>query len=301
MFGKFFKGSEQMCSGVFRLPVDFQALTVEVLREVIGVATTLWPRPSPEPIRLLSESEEAGLNEDRLVLVRKLLDEVKSDTKCPSCLEHVNKAQEEVTLLEKQMPTIERVARLRENLQKLLEEAKSELPISEEAMGSVIVPSKELTPTLALEKTVGVATLSRPESGRTYAGQTTEAYCAECIEGHTMKSLTEMRHAIDRYRTSGEMSEGVLEKTRVAIGELLGIDEDVKDPKNVSPEIKEDLNRILDKARWIRKEYGVGGKGVTAGMGGLKELEELRNEIGSLQIASYALVKKCPTCLRKIA
>jgi hypothetical protein len=122
-----------------------------------------------------------------------------------------------------------------------------------------------------------------------------------CVEGHTMKSMTELRHAIDRFRTAGEINEGVAQKVRVAIGELMGIDEDVKNVESAPAEVKEGLTKILDRARWIRKEYGVGGKGLTAGLGELKDLEALRNEVGDLQVEAYQLIKKCPMCLRKLS
>jgi hypothetical protein len=298
---KSFKGSEQTCSWCVHLPVDYQGLAVAVIKEVVGVAGTLWPHSSGESKKILSDVEEASLNKERLVLVRKLLNEVKTDTKCSSCIDHVNKAEEEIAWLEKKVPTIERVARLRENLRNLLEEAQSELPLVEEplSMGSKPIPS--VKESLGARPPSPSSPGPKPESGKSYSGQTSEAYCVECVEGHTMKSLTELRHAIDRYRTSGEMNEGVVEKVRVSIGELTGIDEDVKNVENAKPEVKQALNKILDKARWIRKEYGLGGKGLTAGRGDMKDLEQLRNDVGELQVESYQLIKNCPLCLKKIA
>lgn len=137
---------------------------------------------------------------------------------------------------------------------------------------------------------------TNPESGRTFEGQSDVAYCLECVEGHTMGGLTEMRHAIDRYRTAGKMTTGVTEKVRVAIGELLGINEDVRNTKDASPEVKKGLEEILNEVRWIRKEYGMSGKGLTRGYGNLEDLEELRNRIFILQNKAYSLVEKCPTC-----
>lgn len=141
--------------------------------------------------------------------------------------------------------------------------------------------------------------IDQPLSGRTHAAQSDEAYCLECVEGHTMLASTEMRHAIDRYRTANRMTPGVIEKVRVAIAELQGINEDVRNTKGASPEIKQGLDEILDETRWIRKEYGVSGKALTRGYGDLKDLEELRSRILSVQNKAYVLVEKCPTC-RKI-
>lgn len=136
----------------------------------------------------------------------------------------------------------------------------------------------------------------KPESGKTFKGQSSEAYCLECVEGHTMTALTEMRHAIDRYRTAGEMTEGSTEKVRVAIAELQGITEDVRSLDEADPEVRKGLQEILDEARWIRKEYGMSGKGLTRGYGDMSDLEELRNRILIMQNKAYDLVEKCPTC-----
>lgn len=140
----------------------------------------------------------------------------------------------------------------------------------------------------------------KPESGRSFEGQSNESYCLECIEGHTMISSTEMRHAIDRFRSAGKMTEGVTEKVRVSIAELQGIEEDARNISNASPDVKAGINEILNEVRWIRKEYGLSGKGLTVGQGELADLENLRNRIFALQTKAYALVKKCPTC-RKIS
>lgn len=140
---------------------------------------------------------------------------------------------------------------------------------------------------------------SRPTSGKTYADQSDTAYCIECIEGHTMVALTEMRHAIDRCRSAGdEITQGVSEKVRVAIGELMGILEDARNTEDAPPDVKKELNEIQDEVRWIRKEYGVSGKGLTAGGGTMTDLEEARNRIFKLQTKAYALVENCPTCKR---
>lgn len=136
----------------------------------------------------------------------------------------------------------------------------------------------------------------KPDSGRSFQGQSNESYCLECIEGHTMMSSTEMRHAIDRFRSAGKMTEGVAEKVRVAIAELQGIEEDARNISDASPDVKAGINEILNDVRWIRKEYGLSGKGLTTGQGELADLENLRNQIFALQTKAYALVKKCPTC-----
>jgi hypothetical protein len=144
------------------------------------------------------------------------------------------------------------------------------------------------------------ASESKPESGRSFAEQTQEGYCVECIEGHSMIAATETRHAIDRYRTAGKMTEGVTEKVRIAIQELQGIIEDVRSTENAPPEVKQELDKILDEVRWIRKEYGISGKGLTIGQGELQDLETLRERIFGIQTRTYVLVSKCPSC-RKTA
>lgn len=154
--------------------------------------------------------------------------------------------------------------------------------------------TKPTTPSSDKEEVI--AKEVKPESGRTFPEQSTESYCLECIEGHTMMASTEMRHALDRYRTAKKMTPGVTEKVRVAIAELQGIVEDARSTKEVSPEIKQGINEILDEVRWIRKEYGLAEKGLTVGRGSGKDLQELKSRIGKIQEKAYGLVEECPTC-----
>ena len=141
---------------------------------------------------------------------------------------------------------------------------------------------------------------TRPATGRSFQGQTEESYCMECIEGHTMTALTEMRHALDRYRTANAMVPGVTEKVRVALQELMGIEEDAVNTAKADPLVKKGIDEILEEVRWIRKEYGLSGRGLTTGYGTMADLEELRSRIHALQTKAYALVKICPTCNPRI-
>ncbi|OYD16927.1 hypothetical protein CH330_01275 [candidate division WOR-3 bacterium JGI_Cruoil_03_51_56] len=138
--------------------------------------------------------------------------------------------------------------------------------------------------------------VGKPTSGKTYAGQSNESYCLECIEGHTMLASTEMRHATDRYRTAGKMTPGVTEKVRVAIAEIAGIVEDARNTEGAAPEVKQGINEILDEVRWIRKEYGLSGRGLTTGHGTEKDLVELKSRVQAIQNKAYDLVSECPTC-----
>jgi len=296
--------------------IDWVGIAVPVIKELIGVATFLIPAPGVPEVKLLKESEEAEINMERIKLVRKLLDEVKQETPCPSCANRVVEIDKEVQILEKQVVTQERVLRLRENLKALLEDAQGDFPELTAEEQSVVPRDTTQHGALGSSVNVGVATPtkkelgvatpsgehggSRPETGKTRPEQTDESYCLECVEGHGMKAQTELRHAIDRFRTAGEMTPGVVEKVRVAIQEISGIDEDVKSTKGADPKVSEGLSRILNKARWIRKEYGVGGKGLTAGHGDMKDLEMLRSEVGEIQDAAYKIVGQCPTCLKRL-
>jgi len=128
MVKKVFKVCEQNSLLVsFMGKVDYHRIIVPVVEEAIGLASLLIPEPKLEEIHVLSDVEVSEVNTERIKLIRKLLDEVKKDTSCPSCITHVQKAEEEVEWLEKTVPSYERVAKLREGLKQLLEEAK-ELP-----------------------------------------------------------------------------------------------------------------------------------------------------------------------------
>lgn len=158
-----------------------------------------------------------------------------------------------------------------------------------------------LVPPEVMEKAEkGKESMEKPADGRSFSGQTEESYCVECIEGHTMTSLTEMRHAIDRYRTAGKMTEGVSEKVRVAIAELMGIEEDARNTSDAAPAVKAGIDNILNQVRWVRKEYGVSGVGLTVGQGAEQDLLNLRDKIQAIQNEAYNLVQVCPTCNPRI-
>lgn len=286
---------------------DYTSIAVTAIKELIGVATTFIPTPQAKDIKLLPEAELLGANSERIKLARSLIEEVKGTTTCPSCLEHLRKVEEEVDWLDKTIPNIERAERLREDLKQLLEEYQSELPMlaplnAVSAQKVMPEPLKETSnaPSVGVH-TPGSEPGGKPPSGKTFAGQTNAQYCLECVEGHTMKALTEMRHAIDRHRTAGESTEGVQEKVQGALEEISGIDKDVTGLEKAPPEVKKGLEEILDKARWLRKEYGLGGKGLTVGQGSIEDLEALRGEIQGMQTKTYQLVSKCPVCLKKKA
>jgi len=307
---------------------NYASVVVGVIKELIGVAAAFVPPPKLDEKTILTDLEAAEINTERIKLVRVLLDEVKDDVKCPSCKAHVEKAEEEVSWLEKEVPRIERVTALRENLKNLLEEAQKEMsaggagfepeslePLLEEKQQKetlvptvpVAVPhkekSKETTKTMEPSKpkeTTKTMEPSKPVSGRTYEGQTDSGYCIECTEGHLMKAATEMRHAVDRYRTAGSMTDGVVEKVRVALQEVVGIDEDIANLKNAPDNVKAELREILDKSRWLRKEFGISARGLTIGEGGMKDLEDLRQAIFDMQTKTYQVAKHCPICLKKV-
>lgn len=281
-------------------------IAAPIVEECMKLAGLLIPAPSVKDVKLLSESEEAGTNSERLKLVRSLLAEVKGGTECPSCKNKAVQIEREVEALEKTVVTQEKVLKLREGLKDLLEEAKGGMPQIFETEQSVqaLTSTQEVgfEPTTAKvpASSVMTPTPARPESGRTTKDQSEEHYCLECVEGHTMKGATEARHAEDRLRTAGHMTEGVSEKIRVALQEISGIDEDVKNLKGADPEVKKGLEELLDESRWIRKEFGLGGRGLTVGKGTLEDVQELRSKISAMQEKTYKLVGKCPTCLKRI-
>jgi len=82
------------------------------------------------------------LNTERIKVIKKLLTEVRKDTACPKCLEHVKKAEEEVDWLEQQVPQYERIARLRQSLRLLLDEVKTGIPLLTEEQMKGLEPEK---------------------------------------------------------------------------------------------------------------------------------------------------------------
>jgi len=108
--------------------VDYHKIVLPFVEEALGLVTLLIPEPKAEPVRVLTDVEAAELNTERIRVIKKLLTEVKQETACPRCLEHVKKAEEEVDWLEKQVPQYERIARLRQSLRQLLDEVKVGLP-----------------------------------------------------------------------------------------------------------------------------------------------------------------------------
>jgi len=130
MVNKVFKVCEQNSLLVsFMGKVDYHKVVLPFVEEALGLATLLIPEPKLESIRITTDVEAAELNTERIKLVKKLLIEVKKDTACPRCMEHLQKAEEEVDWLEKQVPQYERIARLRQNLRDLLDQIKTDLPL----------------------------------------------------------------------------------------------------------------------------------------------------------------------------
>jgi len=122
--------------------MDYHKIVLPFVEEAIGLATLLIPEPKTEPFRVLTDVETAELNTERIKVIKKLLTEVRKDTACPRCLEHVKKAEEEVTWLEQQVPQYERIARLRQSLRLLLDEVKTGLPLLTEEQMRGLEPQK---------------------------------------------------------------------------------------------------------------------------------------------------------------
>jgi len=128
-----------------------------------------------------------------------------------------------------------------------------------------------------------------PESGHTSENQTSFGYCLECLEGHILAAVTETRHAVERFNSSRKMTRGVVEKIRVVLAEVQGIDEDIGEAEAPTPEAELQLKQILDASRWIRKNFGLGGIGLTIGKGTEADLKNLRKQVLYLQKMIYNL------------
>jgi len=109
---------------LFMSKVDWQKIVLPFVEEAIGIATLLIPEPKVEEVKFLTDVEEAEVNSERLVLIKSLLKEVKESAKCPICLKQVEKTEEDLDLLDKQITSQERVARIREDLKQLLSKVK---------------------------------------------------------------------------------------------------------------------------------------------------------------------------------
>lgn len=246
---------------------DYSTVAVSVVKELIGIAASFIPPPKFQDKPLLTESEAAAINSDRIKLVRVLLEEVKSDVKCPSCIAHVDKSLDDVAWLEKEVPRIERVTALRENLKNLLEEAQKEMRISE-AVGfePSIEPLEPLLEEKHTEKSkeTSVSALSSAISAKKVieppgATKPTEvakvkSACVPCAIGHYATSAKLLAEAT-RFKADGLESPQVQDDIAEAIAEQNALERIDLTPAKIEklPPWEKDLaSDALVKSRELR-------------------------------------------------
>lgn len=123
--------------------VDWHKIAMPFVEEAIGLATLLVPEPKVEEVRILTDVESAELNTERIKLAKKVLEELRENSQCPKCVKKTDAALVIVNELVTEIPSYERIARLRQNLRQLLDEVKEGLPLlSEQQMASLKAEGK---------------------------------------------------------------------------------------------------------------------------------------------------------------
>lgn len=125
------------------MPVDYHRIVLPFVEEAFGLATLLIPEPKAEPTPVLTDVEAAELNTERIKLVKKLVLEMRQETACPRCAKKIESLLPTINELETEIPSYEKIARLRQNLRQLLDEVKTGLPLlSEQQMASLKTEEK---------------------------------------------------------------------------------------------------------------------------------------------------------------
>jgi len=114
---------------LFMPKIDYHKIVLPFVEEAIGLATLLIPEPKLESVRITSDVEAAELNTERIKLVKKLVLEMREDTACPKCAKKIESLLPTINELEVEIPSFEKIARLRQNLRELLDQIKTDLPL----------------------------------------------------------------------------------------------------------------------------------------------------------------------------
>ena len=104
-------------------------------------------------------------------------------------------------------------------------------------------------------------------------------YCLQCLEKHTQTAKVLMREAIQRAEVEGISSEGVQEKMRGVIEELVGAEDDS------DTLINEGVRALNNKIRALRKK--IWESKATIGGGTIRDLMDTKRELDSLVEGTY--------------
>lgn len=125
-----------------------------------------------------------------------------------------------------------------------------------------------------------------------FEGQSELDYCLECCEKHGQTAKVLMREAIQRCEADGCDSEGVKEKVKGVVEELMGIENDSSSVKQ-----NERVDAINNSARLLWKEIYAGGAELGhANKDKLKELKEKLEALTELVYQAREQEEPCPTC-----
>lgn len=222
--------------------VDWQKIAVPLVEELVGVVSLLIPEPKVEEVKVLTDVEVSEVNTERLVLIKRLLNEVKESAKCPICLKQVEKTEEDLDLLDKQILSQERVARIREDLKQLLSKVKED------------VAGEELSPLVESSARVQIPVETKKVEGEVVKGTA----CIPCASDHfsTVAGLIS-DEAVRMARRTGIKDEEVIHRVLRASDQLNALErEDLSVEKiaQLPPKEKELALFAQKKASEIRHE-----------------------------------------------
>lgn len=129
-----------------------------------------------------------------------------------------------------------------------------------------------------------------------YEGQSKVDYCLECCEKHGQTARVLMREAIQRCETSGCDTDGVKEKVKGVVEELMGIEND-----STSVMSNERVDAINNVARLLWKDiYASGAELGHANNEKLKEIKIKLDGLAELVYKTREIEGECPTCKIKV-
>lgn len=125
-----------------------------------------------------------------------------------------------------------------------------------------------------------------------YEGQSKVDYCLECCEKHGATAKVLMREAIQRCDANGCDTEGVKEKIKGVVEELMGIENDTTTTTN-----NERVDAINKATRSLWKEiYASGAEIGGATKENLKSFQERLEALTEVVYKTREIEGDCPTC-----